>query len=144
MYRSYRTPKMWREMERFQRDMNRLFDDFSPQMRSAPSFPAVNIWADKDSVLITAEMPGLDANNIELNILEDTLTINGERAVEALPAGAIYHRQERGFGKFARNIRLPYRVDAKKVKATFRNGILEVSLPRAEEDRPKKIAVKVA
>lgn len=144
MYKKYQTPTVWREMERFQRDMNRLFDDFSPTTRSAPTFPAVNIWADSESVLITAEMPGISGEDIDINILEDTLTINGERPVENLPEGATYHRQERGFGKFSRSIRLPYRVDAKKVKASFKNGILEISLPRAEEDRPKKITVKVA
>jgi len=143
MYRRYRPSNMLREMERFQRDLNRLFDDFSPQIKSAPSFPAVNIWADQESVLLTAEMPGLSGDDIELNVLEDTLTISGKRAAEPLPEGATYHRQERGFGKFSRSIRLPYRVDAEKVKAGFHDGILEVTLPRAEADRPKKIAVKV-
>lgn len=143
MYRKIQPSNIWREMDRFQRDINRLFDDFSPNMRSAPSFPAVNIWADAESVLITAEMPGMSGDDIELNVLEDTLTISGERKLETLPEGAKYHRQERGFGKFARSIRLPYRVDTKKVKANFKNGILEIALPRAEEDRPKKIAVKI-
>ncbi len=144
MYKRYQPTHIWREMDRFQRDLNRLFDDYSPSTHSAPSFPAANIWADAESVLITAEMPGMRGEDIDLNILEDNLTISGERPTENLPEGATYHRQERGFGKFARSVRLPYRVDAKKVKANFKNGILEVSLPRAEEDRPKKIAIKVA
>lgn len=146
MYRRLKPKSMsvWREMDRLQRDMNRLFDDFHPmRLRSAPSFPAVNVWADEESVIVTAELPGMDNEDIELNVLENTFTISGERKFEELPENARYHRQERGFGKFTRNLQLPYRVDTKKVKATFKDGVLEVNLPRAEEDKPKKIAIKV-
>jgi len=135
---------MWREMDRLQSNMNRLFEDFHPiYTRNAPSFPAMNLWADEESALITAELPGMDSEDIELTILEDTLTISGERKAEEMPENATYHRQERGAGKFSRSLKLPFTIDSKKVKASFKDGVLEVSLPRSEADRPKKIAVNV-
>lgn len=135
---------MWREMGRLQRDMNRLFEDFHPlYTRNAPNFPAMNLWADEESVLVTAELPGLEGKDIDLSILEDTLTLSGERQAEDLPENATYHRQERSQGKFTRSLKLPYTVDSKKVKASFKDGVLEVRLPRSEADRPKKITVNV-
>lgn len=144
MLRRYQPTSVWREMDRLQRDMNRLFDDLYPsRMRTAPSFPAVNVWADEESVIVTAELPGMNKDDIELNVLDNTFTLSGERKFEPLPENAHYHRQERGQGKFTRNMQLPYKVNANKTKATFKNGVLEVKLPRAEEDKPKKIAIKV-
>ena len=143
MYRTIRTPSVWREMDRMQREMNRLFDTFAPgQSHTAPGFPAMNVWADENSVLITAEVPGIDPKQIDINVLGDTLTVNGSRNADDLPEGAQYHRRERGYGKFSRTMRLPYTVDVKNVEARFKNGVLSISLPRAEADKPKKIAVK--
>ncbi len=145
MYRRYQPQSIFRELDQLQDRMNRLFDDFHAQpSQSRRSFPAINIWADEESVRITAELPGMESSDIDLNILEDTLTLSGERATESPPESASYHRRERGFGKFSRSLRLPYRVDTQSSKATFKNGVLEITLPRAEEDRPKKIAIKVS
>lgn len=145
MYRRYRTPSIWREMDRMQRDMNRLFGDLSTNhVRRAPSFPAVNVWAAEDSALITAEIPGLDKDDLEINVTGDTLTLSGQRKADELPADARYHRRERTFGEFNRSIQLPYTVDVNKVKANFKNGVLKVELPRIEAEKPKKIAVKAS
>lgn len=145
MYRRFRTPSIWREMNRLQRDMNRLFGNIMPtHERSATSYPAINIWADEDSALITAEIPGVSKDDLEINVTGDTLTITGERKQDELPEGARYHRRERSYGKFNRNIQLPYTVDINKVKANFINGVLEVNLPRIEAEKPKKIAVKAS
>lgn len=145
MMRRYSPLTIWRELDRLQREMDRLFDEFSPRrLRTAPAFPAMNVWADEESVVVTAELPGLESKDIEVNVLNGTLTLRGERKPEELPEGARVHRQERGYGRFARTLELPYKVDVDKVKATFKNGVLQITLPRAEEDRPKKIAVKVA
>ena len=146
MYRRIRPTRnlMWREMDRLQHDMNRLFEDFYPiPTRNAPSYPAMNLWADEKSALITAELPGLEVKDIDLKILEDTLTISGERSTDDLPENTTYHRRERGAGKFSRSLKLPYTVDTKQVKASFKDGVLEIKLPRSEADRPKKIMVSV-
>jgi HSP20 family protein len=145
MYRRFGWPSMWSEMDRLQREMNRLFDRTAGQrVRMAPSFPAINIWASEDQQVLTAEVPGFDPDEIEVKVIGDVLTISGQRGPEEHPADVRYHRRERGYGSFTRSIELSYQVDAGKVEATFKNGIIEIDLPRAEEDKPRKIAVKSA
>lgn len=143
MYRRLRTPSIWHEMRRMQEEMDRLSKEFSPRYgHSAGSYPAMNIWADEESAIITAEIPGVTKDDLEINVTGDTLTVSGVIKREELPEEAKYHRQERSYGQFSRNIRLPYTVDVDKVNASFKNGILEVFLPRIEAEKPKQITVK--
>ncbi len=145
LYRNIRTPSLFREMERLQREMDRLFETVYPaRMRTAPSYPAMNIWANHEGAVITAEMPGVRPEDIHVSVVGKTLTLTGERKPDQLEEGARYHRRERGYGKFTRSIELPFRVQTEQVEATFDKGVLHIRLPRAEEDKPKKIAVKVA
>ncbi len=134
----------WREVDRLRRDMNRLLTDYSTQARRtvAPGYPAMNIWTDQDSAIVTAELPGVDLEDINISVEDDTLTLSGSRRRDELKEGAIYHRRERRFGSFLRTFQLPFRVDADKVDATLTNGLLSISLPRAEEDRPRRIAIR--
>ena len=145
MYRTYRTPSIWREMDRLQKDMNRLFGDLPlSRTHSASAFPAVNVWAAEDSALVTAEIPGLSKEDLEINLTGDTLNLSGVRNSAEVPEGTQYHRRERKYGKFSRSVQLPYTVDVNKVKAIFTNGVLKVELPRIEAEKPKKITVKAA
>ncbi len=122
----------WEEMTRLQEEVNRLFDDYGLGRRR--TFPEVNIWTNEDSALITAEMPGLDSKDINLSIQEQSLILEGERKPHELKEGERFHRRERGFGEFKRVIQLPFPVNADKIEAHFKNGVLSVTLPRAEED----------
>jgi len=132
----------WGELDRLQREMNRLFEPLSRSSGRAPSeFPAVNIWTGEDTALLTAELPGVNPDKIEVTVKNDTVTIRGSRAVEALGKGEAYLRQERGAGAFVRSFALPFHVDGGKVTAQYRMGILQLTLPRAEEDKPKRITV---
>lgn len=143
MYRSFRPLSIWGELDRMQREMNRLFNNYSPSIpRNAPSYPAINIWANEDSQIITAEMPGIEASDIDIDVTADSLTISGERNPDTTSNGKSYHRRERDFGMFSRTIQLPLMVDTNKVKAIFTDGILHITLPRAEADKPKKITIK--
>jgi HSP20 family protein len=131
----------FRELERLQSRLNRMFE----QSRGAlVEFPPLNIWTSEDSAQVTAELPGLTADDIDISVVNATLTIKGSRTAEELQEGQTLHRSERGFGQFSRTITLPFAVDAEKVGATFKNGVLQISLPRAEEDKPRKIAVQPA
>jgi HSP20 family protein len=132
----------WEEMERMRHEMNRLFSTMSSR-RTAPSFPAMNVWTNQEGAVITAELPGLNADDIDISVVGDTLTLSGVRQAEELE-GARYHRRERGYGKFTRTFQLPFPVEADKVQASFDKGVLYVSLPRAEADKPRKITVKAA
>jgi HSP20 family protein len=145
MYRRYRIPTVWRDVDRLQREMNRLFDDYSPaRLRTAPSYPALNVWSNEDGLLVTAEVPGVSPQDIEVNVIGETLTLSGVRKPDELNEGARYHRQERGYGKFSRTLQLPYPVSVDKIEADFKSGVLSVRLPRAEQDKPRKIAVTSA
>jgi HSP20 family protein len=132
-------------MDRLQKEVNSLFGDLPRRrLREATSFPAMNIWAAEDSAMVTAEIPGVSKDDLDINVTGDTLTISGVRNQDELPEGVQYHRQERTYGEFNRSIQLPYTVDVNKVKATFKNGVLTVDLPRVEAEKPKKIAVKAS
>jgi HSP20 family protein len=104
----------------------------------------MNIWTNPDGAVITSELPGVSPEYIDINVVGETLTLSGERQPEKLPEGARYHRQERGYGKFNRSVQLPFQVDAGKVEASFEKGMLHITLPRAEADKPRKIQVKAA
>lgn len=134
----------WREMDRLRRQMNRLLADWPrwSRLSAAPCYPAMNVWTNAESAVVTAELPGVDPEDIDISVQDDTLTLRGTREQDEVPEGATYHRRERGCGTFTRALRLPFRVEADGVEAAFKNGVLRVTLPRAEEDKPKKIAIK--
>ncbi|MDX9865791.1 MAG: Hsp20/alpha crystallin family protein [Anaerolineaceae bacterium] len=143
MYRSFGNPYIWREMDRLQRDMNSLFSQYSTgRMRTAASYPAINIWSNEDGLFVHAEMPGVHVDDIDININGAELTISGQRSPEDIPEDAQYLRRERKFGEFSRTIQLPFAVDADKVDANFKDGVLSVTLPKAEAEKPKKISIK--
>lgn len=134
----------WREMERLQRDMNRLFSDVysGVDSRYAPSYPAINVWTNEEGAIVTAELPGLNAEDIDISVVGETLTLTGNRTPDELQEGTKYHRRERNYGKFTRTFQLPFNVEVGKVDATFEKGVLHIDLPRAAKEMPKKIAVK--
>lgn len=136
----------WREFGRMQAEVERLFDRSRVRLNDsyAPGFPAVNLWTAEDEVVLSAELPGVDPSKIDIAVLDDTVTLSGTRVAEDLPEGAVIHHRERGFGEFARTFRLPYRIDAEGVDARYVNGVLEVKLPKAAEDRPHKVPVVTA
>lgn len=136
----------YREMERLRREMNELFEVFDrgPRMSTATTYPAMNVWTNPDGAIVTAELPGINPDALEISVQGDTLTLRGSRAADALGEGEAYHRRERGAGQFQRAFQLPFAVDAGKVEATYELGVLSITLPRAESDKPKKIQVASA
>lgn len=133
---------LWREMMRLQQEM----DSLSPrgaQLRGA-ALPALNVWASEESAVVTSELPGVVLDDLDISVVGDTLTIRGSRNPEQLGEGQTFHRRERGHGNFVRVLQLPFRVETEEVSATLRNGMLNITLPRAQSDRPRKIQVKNA
>jgi HSP20 family protein len=131
-------------MDRLRREVDRLFAEWPTRANwsIAPNFPAMNVWTDEDSAILTAELPGVRIEDIDISVERDTLTLRGKRQPEQLEEGATYHRRERRVGSFQRAFRLSFQVDSGKVEADFKNGVLSILLPRAEADKPKKIAIK--
>ena len=138
----YRSLNVSDEMDRMRREMNRMFRAASGAGLSTPEgYPAINMWLDGDKVILTAELPGVSSEELDISIEGNTLTLTGERQPEELPEGATYHRRERGCGKFTRVVKLPYQIEADSVEARLVEGILNVALERAEADKPRKIKV---
>ena len=128
-------------MRRMQREMNRVFDDFGRTRRST-AYPPVNFWAGSDSIVMTAELPGLSQDEIELNVKDTMISIRGSYPDIDADDDAVWTRRERPKGSFSRSIELPFRIDADKIDARFENGVLTVEMPRPEDDKPKRIKVK--
>jgi HSP20 family protein len=129
------------------REFNDLFDRFwSGQvepMQLGRWAPAVDISETEEAVLVQAEVPGLEADEIEVLVEGNVLTLKGEKKDVREETGDTYHRVERQYGTFIRSIPLPSPVVSDKAEASFRNGVLEVRLPKSEEARPKHVTVDV-
>jgi HSP20 family protein len=139
----------WREFERLQGELYRVHRDIQQRAGEigAPGggeFPLVNMWRNDSDVRVTAEVPGVDPKDIDISVIEKTVTIKGVRKTEENVPQEAYHRSERGYGTFSRTFELPFRVNADKVEAKFSKGVLYLTLPRAEEDKPRKISIKMS
>ena len=130
------------ELRRMQGEMNRVFSGFNAT--AARDFPPINIWLGENSVVLTAELPGITHDDVNLSLQEDVLTLAGEREPKSQEQNVNWQRRERAYGTFSRAVQLPFRVDPDKVQARFDNGILEIELQRLEADRPKKIEIRAA
>lgn len=136
-----------RELMSVHDQLNRFFDE-SVSRQGAGEFeygnwaPAVDLREEENHYLLQADMPGMKKDEIEVNVENNVLTIRGERRFEAEVKKETYHRIERAYGKFTRSFTLPSRVQADAIKATYKDGILEVLIPKAEESKPKKISIQ--
>jgi HSP20 family protein len=134
-----------RELARMERDMAEMFGRFLPAFpwteREGMWMPAVDMVDEKDEVVVKADLPGLEEKDIEVTVENSTLTIRGERTEAKEEKKEDYYYAERSSGSFLRSLSLPTAVEADKVKATFKKGVLEVHLPKAKEAKGKKIAI---
>lgn len=146
----------WNNMEALRREIDRAFTQFGGRpesvfptaflpSRAARHYPLLNLHEDGDTLYVEALAPGLEPASLELTVVDHTLTISGEkrRHPEHIKPEA-FHRSEREAGRFRRSIELPLEVDAAKVKADYRTGLLLVTLPKSERAKPKQIPVQVA
>lgn len=137
----------WNELERLRRDMDRLVETSFPRIyrQRTRTYPAINIWSkESEGVIVTAELPGLSAEDIDISVTADTLTLSGKCQPSANGEREKYHRRERSYGEFNRVVQLPFNVDTDKVEASVEKGVLRVELPRAEAEKPRQIAVKAS
>ena len=138
----------FRELNEVQAEMNRVFDSFFGRPTVAGGMervwaPAVDMYETKDELVMSAELPGLNEKDIHLSITGDLLTVRGERHWSQDVKQESVYRGERWYGKFERSLPLPFPVQADKVKASYRDGVLTIKLPKAEEIKPKEIKIDV-
>ena len=145
----------WQTLEALRRELDRVFDEtgtrnepffrtaFLPG-RAARRYPLTNLYEDKDTLYLEALAPGVDPATLDLKVVDNTLSIVGEkRRVAGDVKPEAFHRSERATGKFVRHLQLPVEVDENKVHADYKDGLLIVTLPKAEKAKPKQIAVQV-
>jgi len=130
-------------------EVNRLFDASVPEVGSYPRLmnawgPALDLYEDKDNLVVKVELPGMKKEEIEVSLHEGTLILSGERKNDATLADAEPHRLERSYGRFQRSIALTMPIKEAQVKAIYIDGILTVTLPKAEEAKPKQIEITTA
>src|SRR4030042_4532231 len=132
------------DFDRLRQEVNLLCNFFCPGPEPFASrvYPALNLTDDGNNFYVRAELPGVNPESLDISVVEGQLLLRGERKIEPEEQKAGYHRREREAGFFRRTIALPARVDPEKVSAGMKNGVLTVTLPRAEEAKPRKISVK--
>jgi len=143
-------PTSWTSFDRLaslRDEMDRLFD-FTWPTRDSGLFsgwsPALDVHDDKDNFVVSVELPGMKKDEIDISLHDGVLTVSGERKNEREQKEGESFRSERYFGKFQRSVTLPAAVDSKNVKATYKEGVLTIHLPKAEEAKPKQIAINVS
>ena len=143
MYWNERNWSPFNELRALQREMNRLFEGYDGST-AISRFPALNVWGNADQVVVTAELPGLQVEDLDISVVNNQLTIKGERKSDKPAEDAVCHRNERGVGAFVRTVRLPFAVENDKVGAKYENGVLTITLPRQEATKPKRIEIKAS
>ena len=141
----------WRpfEFDRIRREMDRLWDSFlegRPVRRVEEDkewLPSVDVSETKNDLVVKAELPGMDPKVIDISLNNGILTIKGEKKQEKEEKDENYHFIERSYGSFTRSVRLPREVQSNKIVASFKNGVLRVTLPKSEEAKKKEIKIKV-
>ena len=139
-----------RDLLNIRDEVNRLFDNFFtglPERRrgllEGEWAPSVDIAETDNDVVVTAELPGVKQDDVDITITDDVLTLKGEKKEEKEVKEKNYHRIERSYGSFQRSVSLPAGVQADKAKATYKDGVLHITIPKSEEARPKQIKIDV-
>jgi len=135
------------ELDALQKDFGRMLGAAGLAGRvSRPggAFPPMNVWTSSDGIVLDVELPGVEAKDVDITVHGDEIAISGRVPVDEAPEAVAVYRRERWTGDFSRSLRLPFNAEADGVKATHRNGILRVSVPRPEAQKPKRIAIEAA
>ncbi|MFL5870101.1 MAG: Hsp20/alpha crystallin family protein [Solirubrobacterales bacterium] len=133
-----------REVDTLQTEVNRVFDAFfgsGPGTRVRRWVPAMDLVETDDQLVLRADLPGLTRDDVELEVKDGVLTVSGERKAEHEEKSEGYYRVERAFGRFSRSLTVPDGVDAESITADFKDGVLEVRIPKPAERQPQRIAI---
>ena len=152
MIRGLRVLDPWKDFGSLQERINRMFDDTirtlhptdGEELEKGTWAPAVDIYETNDSFVVSADLPGLNKDEIQIDLKDNTLTLKGEKKFEEKVSKDNYIRVERAYGSFVRSFTLPQNADPEKIKAKYKEGILEITIPKKEEAKPKQIKVELS
>ncbi len=141
----------FRELENMRREMDRIWGNFfseTPMRRGEALewgewFPEFDLSETKNELIVKAEVPGINPKDVSISLVDNMLTIKGEKKQEKEEKEENYHLLERSYGSFTRSVRLPQEVQSDKITAAYKNGLLKVTLPKSEEAKTKEIKIKV-
>jgi len=148
-WKPFRELAPFREFDRMRKEMDRLWDSFfeGGLRRRAEGggewLPSLDVSETKNELVVKAEVPGMDPKDIDISLSDGMLTIKGEKKQEKEEKQADYHLVERSYGAFTRSVQLPKEVQSEKINASYKNGILKITLPKSEEAKKKEIKIKV-
>ncbi len=148
-WKPFRELAPFREFERMRREMDRLWDSFfeGGLRRKAEEgrewLPSLDVAETKNELVVKCEVPGMDPKDIDISLSDGMLTIKGEKKQEREEKEADYHLVERSYGSFSRSVQLPKEVQSDKINASYKNGILKITLPKSEEAKKKEVKIKV-
>jgi HSP20 family protein len=148
-WKPFRELAPFREFDRMRKEMDRLWDSFfeGGLRRRAEGggewLPSLDVSETKNELVVKAEVPGMDPKDIDISLSDGMLTIKGEKKQEKEEREADYHLVERSYGAFTRSVQLPKEVQSEKINASYKNGILKITLPKSEEAKKKEIKIKV-
>lgn len=135
-----KSQQFWRDFDRWNEELTRsILDSHSATYRT---YPPVNVYTKDEGALVVCLVPGLSPEQLDIQVKDNLVTIQGKRHPEELAENTIVHRREITSGEFQRTLELPFRVDQNQVSASCQNGVLSIHLPRREEDKPKKIQIQ--
>ena len=134
-------PGLWNELSRLGREMDRMYTE-TRTTAEAGVFPPLNLYDDGESLVVRAEVPGIDPLDLDISATSNSLTVKGERKTPQTNDDASFHRRERSYGTFSRSINLPQEINPDKVQASCKLGVLEIMLPKAEEAKPRSIKIQ--
>lgn len=152
MIRGLRVLDPWKDFGSLQERINRMFDDTirtlyptdGEELEKGTWAPAVDIYETNDSFVVSADLPGLNKDEIQIDLKDNILTLKGEKKFEEKVSKDNYIRVERAYGSFVRSFTLPQNVDPEKIKAKYKEGVLEITIPKKEEAKPKQIKVELS
>jgi HSP20 family protein len=137
------------QMKKLRKDMDHLFNrvwsgfGISRFPSEIVGMPSIDLSETKDTITVTADLPGIRPEDLDITLTEDRLTIRGRKTEESVDEGDTHHRVERTFGSFSRSLRLPCKIRKEDVRATYQSGTLRIEMPKCEPDKPRTVQVEV-
>jgi HSP20 family protein len=132
---------IWREMERIRKEFNNLFSGYQ-RVTDSGTYPLLNVYDNRDEVIVTAELPGMTKEKVNITFMDEVLTLSGELEPISGAQNMTAVRRERSIGSFEKRVHVPFKVQQDKISASFENGVLTIKMPKAEEAKPKTITIE--
>lgn len=135
------------DFERMRRELDRLWESFAERSRRTEQeskyLPALDVCETQDHIMVRAELPGIEPKDLDITLSDGVLTLKGEKKHQTEEKGVSCHLFERSYGAFSRSIQLPAAVESSKINASYKNGVLQITLPKSEETKTREIKIKV-